>query len=82
MVNNSGTIFSPSVQKRPTTGSDDNQAGQSTFVQLISEIECICRDRRPLNKLTQILWLTSWSEYVIYFMNSELRGFLKLESRG
>jgi len=45
MVTKSGTIFSPrvrSVQQRPMTGSDDNQAGQSTCMQLISEFESPC----------------------------------------
>jgi len=45
MVTKSGTIFSPrvqSVQKSPTTGSDDNQAGQSTCMHLISEFESLC----------------------------------------
>jgi len=40
MVTKSGTIFSPrvrSVQQRPTTGSDNNQAGQD-----ISEFESLC----------------------------------------
>jgi len=45
MVTKSGTIFSPrvqSVQEGPTTGSDDNQAGQSTCMQLIIEFESLC----------------------------------------
>jgi len=45
IVTKYGTIFSPrvqSVQKRPTTGSDDNQAGQSFCMQLISQFESLC----------------------------------------
>ncbi|XP_070854708.1 uncharacterized protein [Drosophila suzukii] len=45
MVTKYGTIFSPrvlSVQQRPMTGSYNNQAGQSTCLQLISEFESLC----------------------------------------
>jgi len=73
MVTKSGTIFSPrvqSVQERPTTGSDDNQAGQSTCMQLISEFESLCMISTKDSKTVSEVDLEHLSQKVVFEVES------------
>jgi len=78
MVTKYGTIFSPrvlSVQQRPMTGSYNNQAGQSTCLQLISEFESLCMISTKDSKTVSAVDLEHLSQEVASEVESLIESY-------